>query len=147
MPFNLTSSTCFLLRSGCWRATSLRRLHASLKAPIWSPETKTSTSSDRYAALTRPLSGRLDVITMQLINGTWRKALISSWLIVFCGSWAGLEQRRGPSGAQRLQKETWLCSGYLWRLLRGTTTQCSTQWHFHAQQMMLSTSAKQALRE
>lgn len=60
-----------------------------------------------------------------------------SWLIVLCGSWAGLKPRRGPSGAQRLQKETWLCSGHLWRLLRGTTTQCSTQGRFHAQQMML----------
>jgi len=40
--------------------------------------------------------------------------------LVSCGSRADLEQRRGPSGAQRLQKETWLCSGHLRRLLRGT---------------------------
>ena len=45
--FPLTYWSCFLLRSGCWRGTSLRRLRASPKAPIWSPEAKTSTSSDR----------------------------------------------------------------------------------------------------
>lgn len=45
------SSCCFLLRSGCWLGTSLRRLRASLKALIWFPGTKTSTSSDRYAVL------------------------------------------------------------------------------------------------
>ena len=67
--------------------------------------------------------------------------LIFSWLIVLCGPRADLEQRRGPSGAQRLQKETWLCSGHLGGLLRGATTQHNTtqhtQRHFSVQQMML----------
>lgn len=70
-------------------------------------------------------------------NAPWHKAFISSRLIVLRGSRAGLKQGRSPSGAQRLQKETWLCSGHLWRLLRGTTTQHSTQPYFLAQQMML----------
>lgn len=53
------------------------------------------------------------------------KAFVSSQLIIFYGSQTGLKQRRGPSGAQRLQKEAWLCSGHLRRLLRGTATQHS----------------------
>lgn len=144
VPFNaikcnpIACRSHFLLRSGCWRGTSLRRPHASPKAPIWSPETKTSMSSDRYAVFTFPVCWCFDGIIMHVINGRQQKASIPSGLIVLCGSRAGLKQRRGPSGAQRLQKETWLCSGYLWRLLRGTTAQRSTQWHFLAQQMMLN---------
>lgn len=34
---------------------------------------------------------------------------------------AGLNQGGSPSGAERLQEEAWLCSGHLWRLLRGVS--------------------------
>lgn len=34
---------------------------------------------------------------------------------------AGLKQGRSPSGTKCLQEETWLCSGHLWRLLRGVS--------------------------
>lgn len=34
---------------------------------------------------------------------------------------AGLKQGRSPSWTECLQEETWLCSGHLWRLLRGVS--------------------------
>lgn len=126
------NSDLIFLRFGCWRETNWRRRRASPKAPIWSPGARTSTSSNRYALLCFDSSSR---------------CYDTTWIIVLCGPWAGLQQRRGSSGAQRLQKETRLRSGHLWRLLRGATEQIrtpqqnrsehNTWWHQSVQQMML----------
>lgn len=126
------NSGLIFLRFGCWRETNWRRRRASPKAPIWSPGARTSTSSNRYALLCFDSSSR---------------CYDTTWIIVLCGPWAGLQQRRGSSGAQRLQKETRLRSGHLWRLLRGATEQIrtpqqnrsehNTWWHQSVQQMML----------
>lgn len=105
------NSGLIFLRFGCWRETNWRRRRASPKAPIWSPGARTSTSSNRYALLCFDSSSR---------------CYDTTWIIVLCGPWAGLQQRRGSSGAQRLQKETRLRSGHLWRLLRGATEQIRT---------------------
>lgn len=124
------NSDLIFLRFGCWRETNWRRQRASPKAPIWSPGARTSTSSNRYALLCFDSSSR---------------CYDTTWIIVLCGPWAGLQQRRGSSGAQRLQKETRLRSGHLWRLLRGATeqirtpqqnrTEHNTWWHQSVQQM------------
>lgn len=58
----LSAAFSSLLRSGCWRGTNWRRLHASPKAPTWSPETKTSMFLNQYASF---LAGPFAVIMQQ----------------------------------------------------------------------------------